>query len=408
MITPLKVQRLQSLNLGFKTIKQNRVLFQRSVSSIQPTRLYSVKTRPQEIPHRRQHRDPFVEEPFNASTLSVRIENFLETEQTVSATLEALKACLSLEEKIKQGTKDPEATSIITELISKITNSENTTITPKLIHDVFILMKSNPNLKNIETIIKAFDKKNRRRVIPKETAMVPFRHFVYNGDFKSAFKLIDLTTASSKYLKFKKAQYFRFVKYGIMGTGGLIALVDLILRSSIFFPAPTNIFGIDAMLAAYFANMGIIGSVAAGGKLAGNGSYIKWAPEAKQNYWYQHSDEMKMVAKIVEMDGKYFSFNGNDGGYCSIDVDNNVQQRLMLGVEPDSELELKEYWINGGYGFEWVEPDQDPAEILLRRNLENKRVRELNENDENSNKIADKIATMFELPDSDSSEETRR
>ena len=44
--------------------------------------------------------------------------------------------------------------------------------------------------------------------------------------------------------------------------------------------------------------------------------------------------------------------------------------RLMAPKDNLNEIMLQAYWMTGGDGFEWVEPDQDPAEILWRQHLE--------------------------------------
>lgn len=43
-----------------------------------------------------------------------------------------------------------------------------------------------------------------------------------------------------------------------------------------------------------------------------------------------------------------------------------VKSKLTL-VTTDQEQMFNEYWTSAGVGFEWVEPDQDPADVIIRR-----------------------------------------
>ncbi|KAM9891935.1 hypothetical protein OXX79_010367, partial [Metschnikowia pulcherrima] len=44
--------------------------------------------------------------------------------------------------------------------------------------------------------------------------------------------------------------------------------------------------------------------------------------------------------------------------------------RLLEPKDSIEDLKLQAYWMSGGDGFEWVEPDQDPAELLWKTHLD--------------------------------------
>lgn len=33
------------------------------------------------------------------------------------------------------------------------------------------------------------------------------------------------------------------------------------------------------------------------------------------------------------------------------------------------DIKMQAYWMSGGDGFEWVEPDQDPADLIWKQHL---------------------------------------
>lgn len=49
-----------------------------------------------------------------------------------------------------------------------------------------------------------------------------------------------------------------------------------------------------------------------------------------------------------------------------------LTKHKMKLIETDQELMFNEYWTRAGEGFEWVEPDQDPADWILKRIRQNK------------------------------------
>ncbi|VVT45153.1 uncharacterized protein SAPINGB_P000655 [Magnusiomyces paraingens] len=201
--------------------------------------------------------------------------------------------------------------------------------------------------------------------IPLPVAMIPFRRAVYNGELDKAFAMIDATVAGGNYMKAVRRKWVAYGTRWALGTSTVLASVDLLLRSG-YVGTWTSTTGVLAMVLTYLCSMTILGGLAFAGRVSGSGEYIKWVPGTSTTYWYSHAQEMKMASAIAAVD-RALPENQNEPSFR---VKKMLQARHMMAIEAEQETLIKEYWARGGEGFEWIEPDQDPAEALWRKKME--------------------------------------
>lgn len=201
--------------------------------------------------------------------------------------------------------------------------------------------------------------------IPKSIADIAVRRCLWEADIQNAVKVVDLTTASPRCLKAmtqKRNSTVLSAFTGVIGVGGLmhygISLLEL--------PSTAGIF---AMVATYALNIGFFGYAAFGGKFVGSVKNIQWKNGVPMSHRYVHADELTLLSKIAEADMK---INGHEG-YVSPGFKTEMDKRGIEIILPETELMLEEYWLTGGENFEWVEPDQDPADIIWRQNVATKK-----------------------------------
>ena len=73
--------------------------------------------------------------------------------------------------------------------------------------------------------------------------------------------------------------------------------------------------------------------------------------------------------------------------------------RLLEPRDNLEQLKMQAYWMSGGDGFEWVEPDQDPAEIVWRNHLASLQKPVLQALDTRSLKWAEDLITSRDTKD---------
>jgi hypothetical protein len=204
-----------------------------------------------------------------------------------------------------------------------------------------------------------------RDPIQKPLAELAVRLCLWDADIHNAVKVVDLTMASPRYLKAmteKRNNAIMKTLVGAIGAGGAmhygISLLEL--------PSTAGVF---AMVATYVLNMSFFGYVAFGGKFIGRVNNIRWKNGALMNYMYIHADEISVLSKIAEADIK---INGHEG-FASNGFKQAMERRNIELIPPETEQLLEEYWLTGGDNFEWVEPDQDPADIIWRKHIQTKK-----------------------------------
>lgn len=319
-------------------------------------------------------------------------KSILSAEQVSPETiLEALTACRDLQRKIYQYDKleqDP-ANKKIQKQIETVLADEKVKFDETLLKQILLLKFPSPTAIKI---IQEYYKRNPSAVIDMNIALIPLRDSLYNADIKSAVKITDLTTGYPNYIK-KKNDSLRRGIYQLAGTAIGITFfskigVQQVIDMGWLSPAWKHLGSINAMILTYLLNSSFFVTIVKFGRQlsSAGGDYLTWQKGTFYTHWYRHADEMAMCTKIVETDLKLNGGLENTPSLmeelCRKDENVSNHHTLQPGLtregkkvrllEPKDNLDdlrLQAYWMSGGDGFEWVEPDQDPAEILWRQHL---------------------------------------
>ncbi|AOA63085.1 Hypothetical protein PP7435_CHR2-0975 [Komagataella phaffii CBS 7435] len=269
--------------------------------------------------------------------------------------LNMLRTCSIMKGKISQGEQ-------IDSLIEKIFDAPNVKITPNILRKFWL---TKPSFANIECSIQSYYDKNKDLSINREDAMIPFRQFLWDGEVDKALKIVDLTTAHSRYISTQKSKMRSYLIRYAGSCFGLIGAIEVLTR--IFFADVGSLGKVYAMVLAYIGNTSFLASLAFTGKnISQDTGPLRWRPGTLQNYWYQHNDELMMCSKVLEVDAE---IHGSEG-FATKEIIQNFFDRKMIPNEPEQEIMMQQYWLGGGDGFEWVEPDQDPLDFLWKQHLE--------------------------------------
>lgn len=260
----------------------------------------------------------------------------------------------------------------------------------QLLKEVFLLKL--PSKVNLE-IIKHYYEKNPDAFIDKSVALVALRKALFDADYKNAIKITDQTVAHPRYIdnrdKIMRRGIFKLIATSVgitaMNKFGINALIEWFDVSELW----RHLSSINSMLLTYLINSSFFVTIVRFGRqmvLAG-GDYLTWQQGTFYTHWFRHVDELLFCSKIVELDRML------NGGELSKDVigeltrtkDENIftlehtlqpgtdssggKVRLLKAKDNLDDLKLQAYWMSGGDGFEWVEPDQDPAEIIWKEHL---------------------------------------
>ena len=217
---------------------------------------------------------------------------------------------------------------------------------------------------------------------------VALRTLLHQKDYSNSFNLVDRVVCSHRSLRTRGQEWLRtmMVSQAIGAAWGIAEASVLSAEWSHF----------------CVSNMALAGCLALGLNLVQNGSglsRVKWRPYMSLLYKHMHREELEIVNRIVthfeehnELNVRNFHvsearqytplniFSHNDmileapqseieqeGVSEVVKVLNmirlEVQKRKMVMGPVDEEVDFLEFWQRHGDGFQWVEPDQDPAEI---------------------------------------------
>lgn len=289
-----------------------------------------------------------------------------------------------------------EANSILTQhsksIIDEVFANKSMSFSPQLLKQLLLL--NLPTALNLE-LINEYYKLNPdpKTIIEKQVALIPLRNALYNADFQRAIKISDVTVGHPNYI----AHQGNILKSGFIKLVSTAAAITLFTKFGVtslidagILPTSWNHLGaINSILLTYIINSSFFVTIVKFGRqlISSGGDYLTWQRGTFYSHWFKHADEMLFNSKIVEADR---DLNNGESNPVVVDeicrpapeIRSNMDTlnpgydreghkiRLMQLKDDLEKLKFQAYWMTGGDGFEWVEPDQDPAEIQWRTHLE--------------------------------------
>lgn len=327
-------------------------------------------------------------------TLQSKIKSTISSNSSNSDVLQALSSIKSLEENYpihdqldENSQLSKESISIINEVF-KLSDKE---LTNELLHDIFLI--NLPTLINLK-IIEIYYKQNPNGIIQKEIALIPLRNALFNADFMKAIKLTDLTVGHKNYID-NMNSILKKGLFKLLGTAGAITVftkfgVTSMVDAGIISQNWEHLAALNSIILTYFINSSFFITIVRLGRTLINsgGDYLTWQKGTFYNHWFKHADELLFSSKIIEADRDLNQGENNPDiveELCRtpyederdaakglrVSFDRYGNKIRLLTLKDDLEkLKFQAYWMTGGDGFEWVEPDQDPAELEWKNHLE--------------------------------------
>lgn len=330
----------------------------------------------------------------NIDSFNTTIDGMMNGSLTPDKTIEILKVCRTYQRQIYDYEKfwDNPLNKQINDKIHQILMDDKIRLNDDLLAEVFKLKF--PVLTNVN-ILRLYYQRNPDGVIDKTTALIPFRNSLFNGDLKNALTITDLTVGHPNYIR-KRHQEFRNGIIKLVGSSVGITVfskygIQELIDSGLVSEGWRHLSSINSLLITYLINSSFLMTIVKFGRqaIAAGGDYLTWQKGTFYSHWYKHADEMLFCSKIVEAD-ILLNGGGISGGEVSRELveelcrkDEYNETSLKPGYTSDGrkvrlldvkdnleDLKLQAYWMSGGDGFEWVEPDQDPAEIIWKQHLQ--------------------------------------
>lgn len=289
-----------------------------------------------------------------------------------------------------------ESNSVLTQhsknIIDEVFSKKTVKFSPRLLKQLLLLnLPTELNLKIINEYYKV--NSESKTIINKLIALIPLRNALYNADFHRAIKISDVTVGHPNYISHQGA----ILKSGIIKLISTAAAVTIFTKFGVtslidagVLPASWDHLGaINSILLTYIINSSFFVTIVKFGRqlISSGGDFLTWQRGTFYSHWFKHADEMLFNSKIVEADRDLNNGESNQAITDEIcrpapEIRSNTDTlnpgydreghkiRLMQLKDDLEKLKFQAYWMTGGDGFEWVEPDQDPAEIQWREHLE--------------------------------------
>lgn len=325
----------------------------------------------------------------NFQSLDNSISKLLESKPDHDQVLDIISECKKIQLQIYQYNKLGKSHEI-DQRITSVLSDEKVEFDKTLLGDVLKL--NFPSHTNID-IINTFYKRHPNAHIDKPIAIIPFRQSLFDGNLVDALKLTDITVGHPNYLAFRHQELKSGVSKLIASAVGITLfskfgvqeLVDWGLLDEIW----RKLSSVNSLILTYLFNSSFLMTIVKLGRqlVSAGGDYLTWQKGTFYSHWYKQADEMLFCTKIVEADIK-LNGGGISGGEVSSELadeltrkgDNEMDMtpgynrdgkkvRLLQLKDNFEDLKLQAYWMTGGDGFEWVEPDQDPAELIWENHL---------------------------------------
>ena len=310
-----------------------------------------------------------------------------------------------------------ESNSILTQhsesIIHEVFTHRTINFSPQLLKQLLLLnLPTTLNLKLINEYYRL--NPDPKTIIDKLTALIPLRNALYNADFQRAIKISDVTVGHPNYV----ANQGNILKSGIIKLVSTAAAITVFTKFGVtslidagVLPASWDHLGaINSILLTYIINSSFFVTIVKFGRqlISSGGDYLTWQRGTFYSHWFKHADEMLFNSKIVEADRDLNNGESNPAITDEIcrpapEIRSNMDTlnpgydreghkiRLMQLKDDLEKLKFQAYWMTGGDGFEWVEPDQDPAEIQWREHLEKYNKPALDEADKDALRWADDL-----------------
>ncbi|WPK23020.1 hypothetical protein PUMCH_000243 [Australozyma saopauloensis] len=226
------------------------------------------------------------------------------------------------------------------------------------------------------------------------------RVLLKRDDFANCFKLLDVTYSHPKLLALKKAHVWLLAAKMSLGSIGFASLgwgCIALLSSNLSIPGIL----VGFCLSAITSCLTIIGLKT---RCLHDLDRVSWRPyvllgyrylyrEASAiinqivNYYEEHNDlntkiyhlrqeyqtspnkmngELEILQPIDDLQNTGYSHAENEALLNSALIRSELAKRKLMWNSLKEEKKFLEFWMNHGENFEWVEPDQDPGEIIQR------------------------------------------
>lgn len=305
-------------------------------------------------------------------------------EHTIKQILSACKDIQRSNYTIHDTQKDSVPYTETKRIIDHIFGNEKLNFDESLLKSLFLLKLPS----SVEVyLIELYNQRNPTAIIPREIALIPLRNSIYNADFQNAVKITDLTVANKNYV----AKQNEILKSGFLRLIGSSLLVTFLTKYGVqqaidfgWVSSSWKFLGsINSMILTYLLNSSFFFTIVKFGRqlITAGGDYLTWQKGTFYTHWFRYADMMLFSTKIVEADRQLNLGESNPelmNELCRTDDPNTFDPhtlkpglnregekiRLLEAKDDLEDIRLQAYWMGGGDGFEWVEPDQDPAELL--------------------------------------------